>query len=409
MTSDIGTSALIDTEESYGLELAGYHDLDDRPGFKLAMQQHEGRWYLYLGHLWWSGWSVLDVTDPTDPQLLKTIPGPEHTWTLQVQAADGLLLTGLERPSPGWGMDPDSTAATGLYVWDVGDDPTSPRLLTHYQTTGRGTHRNFYAGGRFAYLAASPDGFQGNILVVLDLDDPSSPREVGRFWWPGQWVAGGETPEHDHYLHGSAYVVGDTAYLSYGRVGLVVLDVSDPTEPTLKSHLSFGDLGSFIGCHSAVPYGRDILVCNSEAIAEGADEQLNYTVTVDISDPVNPRVTGWFPIPKPSAVVAYRTYLDKGGRFGPHNQHQAQNQPHLAPNDDTVYLTYFNAGLRRYDISDPAFPIETGWFVPTDPVERRGPKPASLVTQFEDVLVDARGYVYCTDKNHGLTILRHTS
>jgi hypothetical protein len=30
------------------------------------------------------------------------------------------------------------------------------------------------------------------------------------------------------------------------------------------------------------------------------------------------------------------------------------------------------------------------------------------VTQFEDVLVDARGYVYCTDKNHGLFVLRVT-
>jgi hypothetical protein len=32
----------------------------------------------------------------------------------------------------------------------------------------------------------------------------------------------------------------------------------------------------------------------------------------------------------------------------------------------------------------------------------------SLVTQLEDVIVDARGYVYCTDKNHGVFVLRYS-
>jgi hypothetical protein len=31
--------------------------------------------------------------------------------------------------------------------------------------------------------------------------------------------------------------------------------------------------------------------------------------------------------------------------------------------------------------------------------------PARLVTQSEDVLVDARGFIYLTDKNHGLYVL----
>ncbi len=35
--------------------------------------------------------------------------------------------------------------------------------------------------------------------------------------------------------------------------------------------------------------------------------------------------------------------------------------------------------------------------------------PASkLVTEVEDVLVDRRGYIYITDKNQGLWILRYT-
>jgi hypothetical protein len=46
----------------------GYSDLDGHCGaFKIAIKQVNGRWYLYLGHLWNHGWSIVDVTDPVNP------------------------------------------------------------------------------------------------------------------------------------------------------------------------------------------------------------------------------------------------------------------------------------------------------------------------------------------------------
>ena len=38
---------------------------------------------------------------------------------------------------------------------------------------------------------------------------------------------------------------------------------------------------------------------------------------------------------------------------------------------------------------------------------RYGPLPTRLVAQSEDVLVDARGYIYLTEKNQGLWILQY--
>ena len=85
------------------IEVTGYHDLEGRPAFKLAMQEVNRRWYLYLAHLWHRGWSILDVTDPTAPEFVMYIPGPENTWTIQIQVAEGKMITALERIAPGWG------------------------------------------------------------------------------------------------------------------------------------------------------------------------------------------------------------------------------------------------------------------------------------------------------------------
>jgi hypothetical protein len=83
--------------------------------------------------------------------------------------------------------------------------------------------------------------------------------------------------------------------------------------------------------------------------------------------------------------------------------------PDVEKQRDLIYLTYFNAGLRIYDIKNPRLPKEVGWFIPPTPTRRYGPLPYdNLVSQTEDVLVDTRGNIYITDKNWGIFILRYT-
>ncbi len=390
--------------ESANVSVVGYHDLDERPGFKLALQSVAHRWYLYVAHMWHPGWSVIDVTDPAQPELVKFLEGPANTWTLQVQVADGLMVASLERPEEGWGHDLSKPSSEGVLLFDV-SDPVDPKQLGHFATGGRGTHRNHYSGGKYAYLAANPPGYHGNILVVLDVSDPENPVEASRWSLPEQEVSRNPEPEHVYYLHGPAYVLGDTAYLSYGAAGIVILDVSDVLQPRLLGKLAFPGLGSVLGVHSVVPVpGTSTVVVNSEALKEGEVEPFNYAFTVDVSDPSAPFVLGALPEPRPAPQTGLRSYFEKGGRFGPHNQHHPQGE-HLYSSSRYVPVTYFNAGLRIYDIEDPRTPYEVGHFVPEDPEVRRGTLPKRLATQFEDVLVDARGFAYCTDKNHGLFVL----
>ena len=391
-----------------GFELVGYTDLNGRPGFKMALHKAGNRWYLYTAQFWVSGWSIIEVTDPANPRFIRYIEGPPNTWTLQVQIADGLMITSMERIMPGWGGT-DGPFGEGFLIWDLAD-PENPKQLGCYKTGGKGTHRNFYAGGRYVHATSLPEGYDGHIYQIIDIADPSNPVEISRWWRLGQWKEGGETgAPKDTMLHGGAYVMGDRAYLPYGGGGFVILDISDITAPKLAGDLPFSPpFASRIAVHTALPLSkRPLVVVNSEAIAEHCDESLGFAGIVDIREETRPRLISLFPLPKPPADAPYPNFCSKAGRFGPHNQHQAQFQDILYQDENTVFLTYFNAGIRVYDISDERQPTEIGYYIPPDPIERRGVLPKSgLVAQSEDVLVDSRGYVYVSDKNHGIYILK---
>ena len=105
----------------------------------------------------------------------------------------------------------------------------------------------------------------------------------------------------------------------------------------------------------------------------------------------------------------YKNFCEKGGRFGPHNVNQEIHLPDVEKPGSLIYLTYFNAGLRVYNIRDPRLPVETGWFIPPAPASNAGVRPRDGVsTQTEDVLVDTRGNIFVTDKNWGLWVLRYS-
>jgi hypothetical protein len=388
---------------THNIEPVGYHDLNGRPAFKLAMQEVNNRWYLYLAHLWHRGWSVLDVTDVDAPDLCSYLPGPENTWTIQIQVADGKMITGLERIAPGWGGAADRSFTEGFFVFDV-SQPTRPRQLGHFKTGSTGTHRNFYDGGNLVHAAAGAPGLTGKIYRAVDIADPANPREVGRFSLPEQ---AGPASQLKFSCHGPAHIEGNRAFLSYGDGGGIILDVSDITQPKLVSQLAFRGITATQGIHTYLPLPRrKIALINDEAIRENGDENLNLAGIVDISDEKRPLLLSLFPLPGPAPESELKNFYDKAGRFGPHNHHHPNHQACLQDRDDIAYLTYFNAGLRVYDIRDARMPKEIAYFVPPDPQTRIGTKPSKLVAQTEDVLVDRRGFIYISDKNHGIFILR---
>ena len=390
-------------------QVVGYSEIDGRPGFKMAIREVGGRWYMYMGHLWHRGWTIMDVTDPAKPQVLKFVPGPENTWSIQMDLHDNIMITGLEQVSRRWGGDPSKPHDEGFLIWDI-KDPVNPRKLGQWKTGGRGTHRNGYPGGRYVFAAAALPGYQDELLVIVDIQDPAKPVEVARWSAPGQHVASGEKPEDGMQVHGPPIVDGNRLYLDYGGAGMYILDISDIRKPTPIGHLDFTPpFDGGIPVHSILPIkSRNLVWVNSEAIAEDCREGLGQASLVDISNEKQPRLLSIMPIPVPPPGAPYADFCAKGARFGPHNINHLQHLPDVETQGALMYLTYFNAGLRVFDISNARLPKEVGYFIPPDPVKRYGPVPDKLVEQTEDVLVDRRGYVYITNKNQGMWILRYT-
>jgi hypothetical protein len=388
--------------------------MNEHPAFKITMTRARDRWYIIGGHYTVPGWSVVDVTDPKNPMVAKFIPGPANTSTNQVDLADNILVAALSRPTAreDAGMDAKKPYQAGVALIDM-KDPLNPKELGRWLTDkpeGRGTHRNMYQGGRYVHLAADMKGYSGDIYVILDISNPAKPVEAGRWWFPGQHVAGGETPQKDPdiNLHNPNFVDGNLVYLSYGDAGMVVLDISDVSKPKLVSKLKFQPQHRF-DVHTVSPdFKRKLVYVNSEAVISECKGPLDHATVVDVSNPAKPFAVSRFPVPVPSPGLPYTSFCDKGGRFGPHNMNQLQYNPNVEKQGNLAYLTWFNAGLRIYDVSDKRQPLEVGHFM-AGPPQKQFLKAYGPYVRMEDVFVDTRGYIYVTGgAQQGLYILRYS-
>ncbi|MGH8874569.1 MAG: LVIVD repeat-containing protein [Acidimicrobiia bacterium] len=370
-------------EEAHGLRIVGQSDLGGHGDGMQVMREGD---VLYVGHFGPSGMgtSILDVSNRTRPQVVRQWAAPPGSHTHKVQVAEGLLLVNHEL------FRSDGPAPVGMAVYDL-SDPWDPKRVGFLDTGGRGVHRIVWEGGRYAYVSARPPGFIERIWLVVDLSDPEHPEQVGRWWWPGMWAEGGETPDWPEGRSWSvhhALVHGDRAYLGFWDGGMVILDVSDLSHPKTISRLSWKDGGH---SHTCLPLpGRSLVVVTDEALENGCEGPPHMVRVVDVSDETAPVVRAICPVPEGD-------YCERGLRFGAHCLHE--NRPNSFRSKQVVFATYFNAGIRVYDLEDPDHPVEIAHWVPQCP-------PGQAAAQINDVFVDEDHLVYITDRvNGGVYIL----
>jgi len=404
------------------MKLIGYSDQGGRPD---GVQLMVNKGYAFIGHMFSKGFSVIDVRDPRYPKPVNYVAAPDNTWNIHLQTHEDLLLVinakdmfaseefkdesqyykGALGKKVGT-ADAEKPRArdwtAGLSVYDIAN-PAEPRQIAFMPVEGGGIHRLWYTGGRWAYASVLLDGFTDYIFMTIDMADPTNPREAGRYWLPGMNTAAGETPDWEatrrNGLH-HAIVHGDTAYGAWRDAGLVMMDVSDRSDPKLITHRNWSPpFGG--GTHNCLPLlDRDLLVVVDEAVLDNCEDGIKYIWLFDIREPSNPISISTFPTPSEA------DYVNKGAHFGPHNIHE--NRPDGMVSSDTIFATYQNAGIRVFDIRDQFRPEEIAAFVPPAPERLMDHRPnRPTIIQSCDIWVSKEGLIYSSDYNGGLFILEY--
>lgn len=394
------------------VELVGQSSLNGvgKGGEGLALKLYGAKKILFLAHE--SGpqcFSVVDVTAPSKPVVLKQLPVEADFIRCNSLALNGNTLV-VARQSEKVGQPHG-----GITAYDV-SDPANPHLLSYLDLSGphsRGTHYLTFPDGGYAYLSTGAKDFvpknplDDQMLMIVDLRDPKNPKEAGRWWLPGTRV-GDEAPPPDRVtpwdsgfrLHTPLVPRErpDRLYMGWIDGGLIILDISDKSRPKEISRISWQSLHQGF-MHTVVPIlDRGLLVASQEATKEEcADWPMRVTI-IDVHNETNPYPLSYLP---PASNMAE---LCKGhGRFGSHNINLNQNPEVSRTLKNTVVSAQFSGGIRIYSIKNPEAPELLGYFAPSVPGNEGG------AIQMNDLIVGSDGLIYANDRfTGGLYILRYT-
>ncbi|MEX1192913.1 MAG: choice-of-anchor B family protein [Brumimicrobium sp.] len=249
------------------------------------------------------GVSIVDVTDPQNPNEVYWHSGSESVWRdlkvngdyayITTEAQDGLLIIDLS-PLPGGAI-----TSTTNYFGDGGS--------TFWSTA----HNLYIDENGYGYIFGANRDAGG--VQILDLfTDPMNPVEVGSF--------------QDWYVH-DGYVRGDTMYLAHVYAGIISLvDISDKSNPVL---LGTKETPSSFA-HNIWPSDDGNYVFTTDEVTDA------YITAYDITDPTN-------------ITEVDRIQSSPGMGIVPHNAHVL---------GDFLVTSYYADGVVVHDISDPYNMVE---------------------------------------------------
>jgi hypothetical protein len=386
----------------------------------------------------WNGTSILDIEDPSKPNLVWHIPNEAnrnsrgvsvvYDYTFDSSGRDYLIRNSEVLTAGETGTD------LKFQIFDITSRSTDPSQISLVsEITGtppnscgpgcggkfvRRAHKGWWsqATGYF-YAAAGEPGFQNVIIHIFDLKDPKAPKFVGRAWIPGQ--KNGEPGYEGQYAH---HPIVDEEnkrlYVGYRGAGQAAsFDISNPAQPKLVWEIDMSP--PHRGPHTVSPivynevpnFGKKALPRTYAFIVDEAgaadispcpEGVRSGSYMVDITTESKP-----FPVSVWQVPVG--NFCTKGGRFGPHQSAETVNDKINRFEDKIAWLAYFNAGIRVVDLSNPYNLKELGYYIPktngnSHPIAKDQP----TVIQINDVDIDHRGLAYAADRiGTGLFILEY--
>ncbi len=361
----------------------------------------DGRRILWLAHESApKNFTGVDVSDIKNPKVIVQTELPHMDMRSNSLEVTGDIMA-VAYQTKGKGMEP-----AGVELFDL-SSPEEPKSISFFDCSGphsRGVHQLWFADGEYVHCAAGhadfvpTDPLDDQFYMCIDVRDPANPVEAGRWWYPGTREGDNAPPPPRHPHFNSGYRAHNTnvyperpdrLYMCYLDGGLFIMDISDKSSPQVIG--SWNPHPPYPGfAHTALPlFGRDILIVTDESVRDAAADWPKLAWVVDMRKEDNPVPIGTLPIPDPEE------FRDRGGRYGAHNLHENRPGPAFR-SDDLVFGTFFNGGVRVFDVSTPLKPKEVAYFVP--------PKPENSIVdavQINDVYVDENRIVYCVDRHAG--------
>ena len=409
-----GPGSRSDQTLALNMRLIAHHELQGFGGIGegMALQlTRDGRRILWLAHESApKNFTGVDVTDPRQPRVVVQTELP-HTKVRSnsLDVVGDVMAVAYQTQKPG-------LTPAGFDLFDVGV-PEQPKLISHFDASGpysRGVHALWFVDGEYVHMASGAADFQprhpfdDQFYRIVDVRNPSRPAEIGRWWLPGTREGDSAPapqrldPKFDAGFRAHNTNVfpqrPDRAYVGYIDGGALILDIADKAHPRLVGR--WQNSPPFNGfTHTVLPlFERNLLIVSDECIKDNGFDWPKLVWVLDARTESNPVPISTLP-PAPHAA-----FVRRGGRFGAHNLHENLPVPTSWTSDQNVIGTFFNAGVRAYDIGDPFQPREVAYFVPGAPA--RAPSGA---IQLNDVYVDERRIVYTVDRFvGGLYILELT-
>ena len=302
------------------------------------------------------GYAVVDLSTPDDPAVLAERRGLTVSRDLLAGdlgksfdsvtdvAVDGDTLVVVN----------DGGSVSGALVVDV-SDPASPQRRAFYETTYR-IHNCELVDGR-AYLTVD---YSGGRLDIVDVAD--EPTRLGRWSLVDHDESWGTLPNGTRDVH-DVVVQDGVAYLAHWDAGTWLVDVSDPTRPAPITHLGRSpdavldarDDGTDTTLslpgnahYAAVDDAADLLAVGrearaSETLPEGGPGGIDL---YDISEPSQPQHL--------ATIAPPRDPDGRGGAWTTAHNFELRN--------GVLYSSWYNGGVKRHDVSDPANPTELTWW-----------------------------------------------
>jgi hypothetical protein len=339
---------------------------------------------------------IVNVADPTRPFV-------QSTWT----PADAGIT------DASWGdvdLSPDgnlaaltnahcSSCAEGKVEWVVLIDVTdksNPKLVgkiiddatMDYVHTATLDNNMLYTNPQVAAFFPQP----GNAhITAFDISDPSKPVKKGTISGPNSEAGLAHDSYVDHRPDGKTLMYGASVHQS---------DVFDITDPTKAAWLQTTTSPQYTISHDVQPnHDRTIIIVDDEGAAGGQlDESLSACGKVGSGPASTNSGSVHFFEAAPDGTFADEGAAYLGSFNAPANVATGACVAHVfwqAPNENRMTQAYYRTGAFVLDFENPAAAKMLGWFVADGGAMYWSNKPHN-------------GYLYATDMEHGLDILKYT-